>query len=74
MQYSEVINGTTTALQMASDASQGNWPVRMVSVIDVDSVTKSVTAQDVKLPLEESLISIVMAAREQFSLGLLERR
>eukprot|EP00959_Pyramimonas_sp_CCMP1952_P341033 7143783-Pyramimonas_sp.AAC.1 len=73
MQCSEVINGTTTARKMASDASQGNWPIRMEAVIDADSVFKSVTAQDVKLPLEEPLISIVMAVREQFSDGLLER-
>ncbi|CAK0801215.1 unnamed protein product, partial [Prorocentrum cordatum] len=73
MQCSEVINGTATARQMASDASQGSWPVRMEAVIDADSVFKSVTAEDVKLPLEESLISIVISVREQFSLCLLER-
>ena len=33
------------------------------------SVFTNITAADVELPLEESLVAIVMAIREQFSVG-----
>ena len=44
----------------------------MEAVVDAMSVFTIIIALDVKLPLEESLVAIVMAIREQFSVGHLE--
>ena len=40
--------------------------------MDAMAVFTIITAPDVELPLEESLVAIVMAIREQFSVGHLE--
>ena len=42
------------------------------AVVDAMSVFTNITAADVEWPLEESLIAIVMAIREQFSVGHLK--
>ena len=51
---------------------KGEWAFPVEAVVDAMSVFTNITAADVKLPLEESLIAIVMAFREQFSVGHLK--
>ena len=62
-----------TSTEMATQAAKGDWALPIEAVIDAQGVFAAVTSLNVKLPLEESLIAIVMAVREQFSIGLLRR-
>jgi hypothetical protein len=73
MQYAELCWGADTAHNMAERARIGSWPIPIEAVVDANAVFTNVTAVDVKLPLEESLIIIVMSVREQFSVGLVQR-
>ena len=65
------MKGVCTAGQLASLAGSGAWALPVEAVVDAMSVFTNITAADVKLPLEESLVAIVMAIREQFSVGQL---
>ena len=49
--------------------NRGEWAIPVEAAVDAMSVFTNITAADIKLPLEESLIAIVMAIREQFSVG-----
>ena len=73
MLYAEIIEGVRTAADMAERYAEAQWPTPIEAVIDAYSVFAAVTNTDVKLPLEESLVVIVMAIREQFSIGMLTR-
>ena len=73
MQFAEILEGVRTAEQMAADYLKADWPLQVEAVVDANGVFTAIAAPDVKLPLEESLITIVMAVREQFSIGLLRR-
>ena len=73
LQYDELIRGVATAATMAQVARQGLWALPIEAVIDAFGVFQALMAKDAKLPLEESLIAIVMTVREQFSRGLLKR-
>ena len=72
MQYTEVVRRACTANQFALDATAGDRALPVEAVVDAMSVFTTVTASDIKLPLEESLVAIVMAIREQFSIGHLK--
>ena len=72
MQYTEIVRGACTAHQLALDATAGDWALPVEAVVDAMSFITNVTASDIKFPLEESLVAIVMAIRERFSIGHLE--
>ena len=61
MQYTEIVRGACTAHQLALDATAGDWALPVEAVVDAMSVFTNVTASDIKLPLEDSLVAIVMA-------------
>ena len=48
------------------------WAISVEAVVDAMSVFTNIVAADIKLPLEESLVAIVMAIREQFIVGHLK--
>ena len=72
MQYTEIIKVVCHASELAPMANNGELAIPVEAVVDAMSVFTNIVAADIKLPLEESLVAIVMAIREQFSVGHLK--
>ena len=72
-QCADIIEGVKTASAMTEHYATASWPTPIEAVVDTYSVFQALTGADARLPLEESLIVIVMAIREQLSLGMLVR-
>ena len=69
----EIINGACTAGSLKAALEEANWPLPVECAVDANAVFESITAKEARLPLEESLIAILMAVREQFAVGMISK-
>ena len=73
MQFAEICDGACTATLLNERLRSGQLSIPIEAVVDAKSVFDAVSAIDPKIPLEESLIAVLMAIREQFAQGLARR-
>ena len=73
LMLTEIINGVCSAGALKTTLEEARWPIPVECAIDANTVFESITAKEARLPLEESLIAILMAVREQFAIGMISR-
>ena len=73
LQYEDILSGVSTAALVAEKIRYGWMSIPIEVVVDAYSVYLAVTASDTRLPLEESLVVMLMTLKEQCSLGIIKK-
>ena len=73
LMYAETLDGVRDGSEWKLTGETGKWPIPIEFAIDAKSVFDSVVNPDLRIPTEQSLITVLIFVREQFHRGLIKR-